>query len=345
MRTLEVPLGRNAERFEQRFTAVAPEAAARVLREWVRSEPWSIAWIRGTLFSSPWPSGATPAAFLAAVVRELGPLGSIQMYEEIRRPMNIVSRKKAKPVDLATLAVEDLSTWVEFEFMGSHGERYPGASVRVRCPTGPARREVLGSNSRLRVDGIAESGTCRIELLDLGEPTRGTRAEPPGNATIVLGGPPVALVTGRVHRIRVMNEVLQLRIRGLRPYLEVFGAVNVAVVMAGSTQNGVLEREDQVLEVPIPAQARAGTLTLMEVETYRFSLGDLPAARSDDGATLRLFNLGWVADDPPDLARAGQRNTESLRRAVADFQRRCGLEPTEEIDDATEAELELHYAG
>jgi hypothetical protein len=98
------------------------------------------------------------------------------------------------------------------------------------------------------------------------------------------------------------------------------------------------ETDDEgVLDVFIPPKARHGVLTLGEEgeEVINVSFGRLAPVEEDEGVDQRLLNLGLIQEVPASEA--------SRRAGVELFQRRFGLEPTGEADDATRAKLaEIH---
>jgi N-acetylmuramoyl-L-alanine amidase len=99
-------------------------------------------------------------------------------------------------------------------------------------------------------------------------------------------------------------------------------------------------RADGGLEAEIPADAREGTLRLLEPgdeETLPLRFGELNPADDAAGVQARLSNLGFACG-----AIDGQLGPRT-RAALAAFQRAHGLRPTGEVDPGTRARLvEVH---
>ena len=149
------------------------------------------------------------------------------------------------------------------------------------------------------------------------------------------------VVTGAVHQFRVKLPKYVLRVRLLdiegepiasQPYTLSIGQYAVRGETGG----------DGAIAQPIPAGARAGTLTVGErVLTLDFGairpVDDVPDA-GVSGARRRLRNLGYDVNDGDEGAL-----DQGTRTTIALFQHDAKLDVTGELDDATVAKLvEIH---
>ena len=100
-----------------------------------------------------------------------------------------------------------------------------------------------------------------------------------------------------------------------RPNLAYRLTIDGGLVLTGSTS------AEGVLDVPIPPDARRGTLYIEEDDaTHELCFGGLDPAAEGSGVKQRLANLGYLRGRDP--------SEDDLAAAVAMFQRKAGLDPT-----------------
>lgn len=141
--------------------------------------------------------------------------------------------------------------------------------------------------------------------------------------------------TGRRHRFRKRGvpAVLRLRLqrngqprRGARAVLELEGQELEAIADG-----------DGLVEFHVPPGASRGMLRVGDDPPVRVRVGTLGTFDSTIGVQRRLKNLGLYA------GACDGREDEAMRVAICELQRRGGLDPTGQLDDATRAVLrDLH---
>ncbi len=144
--------------------------------------------------------------------------------------------------------------------------------------------------------------------------------------------------TGQMHKFRVKNVPAKLRIqfmdegkpRANVPYTLTIDGKVVSNPGDKTTSNGMVA-------CSISPLAKQGTLVLgsgEDAEEYNLNLGHLNPAKDLSGIKQRLRNLGFYN---------GSINMElddDTKNAIAAFQAVSGLNPTGELDKATESKLE-----
>lgn len=104
----------------------------------------------------------------------------------------------------------------------------------------------------------------------------------------------------------------------------------------GALTQGATDGDGRI-EVPIPPLAKVARLTVGEgptAEHYEFDLGKLEPVGEPEGAIKRLESLGYDC---------GLKKKFGLRSALRAFQGEKGLDPTGELDDATQDKLREAY--
>lgn len=86
---------------------------------------------------------------------------------------------------------EPAHDWVAWVCVGLAGESFAGARFRLRVPGGNTQYGTLDGRSSFRVDRLAESGTCHLELSTDSAAAQG--APPPLGGLPATGDPRVAL--------------------------------------------------------------------------------------------------------------------------------------------------------
>jgi N-acetylmuramoyl-L-alanine amidase len=140
--------------------------------------------------------------------------------------------------------------------------------------------------------------------------------------------------TEKRHRFKVKVPTTTLKLRLLRGE-EARANLDYVLQVEGKSFQGKTGA-DGSLEVKIPADARKGSLRLLDPEgeeSYPLELGGLNPASDVTGVQARLNNLGFACG--PVDGEVGPRT----RGAIAAFQRAAGMRPTGEIDDATRSKL------
>jgi hypothetical protein len=145
--------------------------------------------------------------------------------------------------------------------------------------------------------------------------------------------------TGKRHRFRVRGIPAILRL-SLAAAGDPRANVRYTMVVDGRVSKGAADGSGNV-ELPIPADARQGTLTVHAPEgdeEYVLQLGHLDPVTEVVGVQARLRNLGFYAG-----AVDGEW-TAALDAAWAAFQRHYGL-PAGPPDDASRAKLVAAHGG
>ena len=148
---------------------------------------------------------------------------------------------------------------------------------------------------------------------------------------------------GQLHRLRrtATTELLQLRFldadgkpRAGVPYLLTIHGSDGDELREGKTDGS------GQLDEAIDPEVDRVTLRLGkdQPEDYELGINHLDPVDTIAGAQARLLALGY----PIDLRELGERTPYGVR-ALRDFQRDAGLEPTGELDDATIAALEKEH--
>lgn len=108
-------------------------------------------------------------------------------------------------------------TWVAFTIVHESGAGYPGARLNVMLPDGEIRVVALDDASRVRIDDIPDSGSCRIRprsgplSLPDGAPRTGAPSislQPPDTRMEAGSDASVSVSTGSEHRIVVVEPVV-----------------------------------------------------------------------------------------------------------------------------------------
>lgn len=137
--------------------------------------------------------------------------------------------------------------------------------------------------------------------------------------------------TGKRHRFVRRGVPARFRLQILnadkpRPNLAYRLTIDGGLVLTGATS------AEGVLDVPIPPDARRGTLYIEEDDaTHELRFGGLDPAAEGSGVKQRLANLGYL--------RGGDPSEDDLAAAVAMFQRKAGLDPTGVLDEPTADKL------
>lgn len=140
------------------------------------------------------------------------------------------------------------------------------------------------------------------------------------------------------HRFRRKGVPSKVRIRVLREG-EPRKNQPFRVDIDGCLTSGTTDA-DGLVEVPIPGDARKGTLfvgTEPDEDVYELRLGHLEPISEVKGVKQRLDNLGYPVGEID--GEAG----ETLALAVKKFQSDQGLEASGKLDDATRQKIESVY--
>jgi len=146
----------------------------------------------------------------------------------------------------------------------------------------------------------------------------------------------VPAATEERHRFRCTGQSAALNVRFLRndepradePYI---------LTVDGQNMQGWLD-SDGWLRVRVPADAREAVVRLGEggrQERFVIGIGHLDPVDETRGVQQRLENLGFPCGEETDARELGPRT----RSALQAFQRKCGLEETGQIDEATKGRL------
>jgi N-acetylmuramoyl-L-alanine amidase len=111
-----------------------------------------------------------------------------------------------------------------------------------------------------------------------------------------------------------------------RPSLPYILAINQGKTISGTSDSA------GVIKIPIPPNARSGTLLINEgesEESYDLQLGSIDPPSTVTGAQARLNNLGYFCGDVDGIAG------ELTKAATSHFQKDHGLEATGKLDDQT----------
>jgi Putative peptidoglycan binding domain len=147
----------------------------------------------------------------------------------------------------------------------------------------------------------------------------------------------VPVKTGRTWEFRKKGIPAQVRLQLFRGE-EPRATEEYTFQVAGRRDQTGKTDGDGVLRVFIPPDAASGKLTIgPDEQVYEFDFGKLQPIETIEGVQARLNNLGYSCGEPN-----GELNDET-RKAIGQFQRRFGLEPTGEPDEATKEKLiEVH---
>lgn len=150
---------------------------------------------------------------------------------------------------------------------------------------------------------------------------------------------PVPRDTGQLHRF----ELTERPVEQLRLQIQVDAPFTYELTAGSATFRGRHEGS-AIIEHEVSARATKGQLKLSIGERSPFierqwelSLAALEPVSTVKGQQARLMNLGF---DPQGVDGNVGKKT---RAAIEAFQRFCGFEPTGEMDDETQAELEKRH--
>ena len=147
----------------------------------------------------------------------------------------------------------------------------------------------------------------------------------------------VSVATGSLHRFQVKAATTKVKVRFLRQE-KPRGAVPFTATIGERSLDGALDG-DGVLELTIPIDTTSFELELRppneRVERYDVRVGHLDPADDPVGIEQRLRHLGHAWEGAADESGLGPEGS----RVLAGFQKKHGLEPTGEIDDATRDKL------
>lgn len=157
----------------------------------------------------------------------------------------------------------------------------------------------------------------------------------PGDRLFVPDKEPktTACATGKTHRFTRRGVPARFRLQILnadkpRPNVAYRLLLDGTIELSGSTT------AEGMIDVPIPPNARRGTLFLDEDGAeYELTFGGLAPITEERGVRERLINLGYL--------REGDASAADLGAALKLFQRRVDLDPTGDLDEVT-AEKLLH---
>lgn len=140
------------------------------------------------------------------------------------------------------------------------------------------------------------------------------------------------------HRFTLKHGVTMLKLRLTRNGLP-RSSEKYAITVSGATTSGTTD-EDGRIEMPIPADAIEGTLTLASSgESVRLLLGHLDPLETAKGVQGRLRNLG-LFNGPV----SGQFD-DTTGRALRAFQKKRGLVQNGSADDATRHALREEHGS
>jgi hypothetical protein len=128
---------------------------------------------------------------------------------------------------------------------------------------------------------------------------------------------------------RAREDVLRLRVDGLTAFLLAIGPVEFELEVGSNKVTGEIEKEGQILEVPLDPKAKEAVLTLGGEKKLHYAIGGLGPADETHGARSRLRNLLYDGDDDEVTFKT--------------YQRLRGLEPTGELDEPTRLEILAQY--
>ncbi len=129
---------------------------------------------------------------------------------------------------------------------------------------------------------------------------------------------------------RAQDDVLRLRLDGLAPFVKGLGPLDFKLEVGDQTVIGTIEKEQQIIEAPLPPSATEATLTLGGEMVLKYAIGGLGPAEEVGGARARLKNLSYQQDDDDEIA-------------FRTYQRWRGLEPTGQLDGPTLSEIITQY--
>ena len=156
--------------------------------------------------------------------------------------------------------------------------------------------------------------------------------------------PGITVRTGRRVELRLRApDRLRIRWGALDLFLRAFGPVPYELKVGSETFTGTLEKPDDEISAPLPADATSATLTLMEAETFELPIGGLGPASEGKGAYARLVNLGFGGLEPE--SQDGEQVTDPLTAALRVFQAEHDLPTTGELDEPTSTKLSDVYGG
>lgn len=163
----------------------------------------------------------------------------------------------------------------------------------------------------------------------------------PGDRLTILEIRPkvVSKETEMRHRFVRRGEPARMRLRVLQENDEPRANQPYTLEIDGETHEGTTDPNGQ-LEVPIPATAQRGTLTIgPDNVEFKLALGRVDPITELSGVQGRLNNLGYNVG-----ATDGQLGPKT-RAALKYFQRRNKLEPTGRPDEATKNKLREQHGS
>jgi N-acetylmuramoyl-L-alanine amidase len=229
---------------------------------------------------------------------------------------------------------QDPTVWLKAFTAGPGVEAAPAGAAGVAVDAGDCASSIAWEQGHFWDD---------VWQLPENEALRDARSDPhvllPGDKLYVPPAEPKALpaATDAHHRFRQYGipEMLSIRLldgdapRAHLPYLLCFDSEDGEVQREGSTDG------DGVLTEPIPPATLYATLFL-EDDEFDLELGRLAPPATAAGAAARLVNLGLLPADAAD-------DEMYFHAALGTFQKRCGVDVTHALDDATAAALDACY--
>jgi hypothetical protein len=142
--------------------------------------------------------------------------------------------------------------------------------------------------------------------------------------------PSVDVPSGRrvvfVTRSRTMS--VGLRATGVAAFVAVIGPIEFELEIGAERITGMIEKEGQIIEAPLPSTAKKCVLTLGGSMKLEYAIGGLGPVDEQRGAHARLVNLGFDAEPEP---------------AFRTYQRLHGLAPSGAADEPTRLRILQQY--
>lgn len=149
---------------------------------------------------------------------------------------------------------------------------------------------------------------------------------------------PMAVTVGASNRFKMTVPRATIRVSFARHGRRHANAAFRVDGFRGAPIEGTTTAEG-LAEFDLPLDVRAATLTLVEARlVYRLRVGGLDPASEASGARSRLRHLGYLPTHGHAPSSA-EDSANELTRALRAFQIDHGLEPTGQLDSATQAAL------